>query len=351
MRNAAILLVAAIGGFLGYKKKIPAGFLIGSLVFAAIFNSFVYQCTLPPEIKILSQAGCGAYIGLKVKRSHYKEFKEVAGPALILMGSIIVFSICIAVIVSRFGRADITTALFATAPAGTTDMTLISMDFHANTAQVAFLQVFRLVGTILLIPIVVRFVVEKRGLKTYNSSPRAERSKEAKEVLTTKQKVTRLAATLLIAIAAGLLGYILGIPAGTITFSMIAIVLFNLKTSKGFMPMTAKGTVQCLSGALIGSRVTKAELEMLATMWPEIIIILLCYVAFTLVTGYLIYKFTRLDPVTALFACSAGGLTDITLISEEMGANFVEVMMLHLVRYIFTVSCYPIVISLILNFA
>ena len=69
-----------------------------------------------------------------------------------------------------------------------------------------------------------------------------------------------------------------------------------------------------------------------------------------LAAAWLIQRWTSMDMITALFASAPGGVTDMALIAEDMGADSVKVTGMHTVRLIGVISLYPALISVLLRF-
>ena len=57
------ILVAAAGSYLFYKFRIPAGALIGAIIFSAALNIITGVGTFPGFMKTVLQAVAGAFIG------------------------------------------------------------------------------------------------------------------------------------------------------------------------------------------------------------------------------------------------------------------------------------------------
>jgi len=100
-------------------------------------------------LKIPAGAMLGAVIGSRISKRDVLGIKVVALPALVLILGMIVMNLMVGLAIHYLGGLDITTALFASAPGGLSDMTLIADELRANIDQVAVLQLVRFL-TILL---------------------------------------------------------------------------------------------------------------------------------------------------------------------------------------------------------
>lgn len=151
--------------------------------------------------------------------------------------------------------------------------------------------------------------------------------------------------TLIIGAIGGYLGIKLKIPAGALVGSMFLVAIYNIFTGHGHVPKNFKLIAQIVVGAMLGLNFTMdAILELKNLILPAIVLVLGLTI-FSILLGILIYKFTGLDLTTALFSSSPGGLTDMTLISEEYGAKTHIVAILHLIRLTTVIAVFPIIIN------
>jgi len=154
-----------------------------------------------------------------------------------------------------------------------------------------------------------------------------------------------LAATLAIALAGGIVGYKLKLPAGALLCAMIFVVTFNLLTDKGYFYSNLRVGVQILSGVMIGSRIGKKDIIELRQMIFPIVILIIGMVVLNVSFGLAIYSFSSLDVPTSLFASAPGGVSDMAMISEDLGANPSYVAVLQIFRQLTIYSCYPVLLK------
>lgn len=150
------LLIAGAGGYIGIKLKIPAGALIGAMVFVAIYNIYTGQGEIPKNFKLAAQILVGGMIGLNFTMETIKGLKELIIPALMLVIGLTLFSISLGFVISKLTGLDLVTALFSCSPGGLTDMTLISEAYGAQTYKVALLHLIRLITVITVLPLVIK---------------------------------------------------------------------------------------------------------------------------------------------------------------------------------------------------
>ncbi len=153
------LLFAAIGGILGDKIKLPAGALIGAMVAVGAYNIFGNQAYMPPQFRLGIQILAGAMIGLQINQETLSGLKMLLVPALIMIVSVMAICFTAGFLMYKFTGLDLTTALFASAPGGMTEMSLAADSLGANAPQVALLQLIRLLSVIIILPFLVRFIL------------------------------------------------------------------------------------------------------------------------------------------------------------------------------------------------
>lgn len=84
-------------------------------------------------------------------------------------------------------------------------------------------------------------------------------------------------------------------------------------------------------------------------LWDVVILAIVSFIVLDLVAGVIISKTTDMDLISALFSSAPGGLTDMTLIAAELGADGVKVAGMHMIRLVSVIACYPTLIQLIVS--
>ena len=126
---------------------------------------------------------------------------------------------------------------------------------------------------------------------------------------------------------------------------MAFVAFFNVKTQKAYMPLPLRKIIQTFGGALIGARVTLADVVALKTLVLPIILIIVGFCLMNVLVGFFLYKTTKFSLSTALLSASPGGMSDISLMAEDLGANGPQVASMQFLRAIFIVGVYPLIIK------
>ena len=332
------LIIAILGGYLASKKKVPAAYMLGALFLVALFNICSNKAFLPNYFKFITQIATGTFIGSKFRSEDIKMLKKVIIPGMTMVLLMITFSFILSYLMSTFLGIDNLTSFFATAPGGIMDISLIAYDFKANSSQVALLQLIRLISVISFVPFFTKKCYEKSNKK--NISFEQEIKNEIKEEKS-------FLFTIIVGIIGGIIGYFSHLPAGTMSCSMALVAYFNVKTHKAYMPLTLRKIIQSFGGALIGAKVTLSDVIALKNLILPIILIIIGFCLMNVCVGFFLYKTTKFSLSTALLSASPGGMSDISLMAEDLGANGPQVASMQFLRAIFIVGVYPIIIKIL----
>lgn len=353
------LIAALLGGLTALRLKIPAGAVIGSMFTVAIFNIITGDAFLPQNVRVATQIVAGAFIGLGIKRRDLLGLKLILKPAIILALGMISLNLIIGYIMHKITGIDLITSLFACAPGGLVDMSLISQDMGADTSKVAILQLIRVMSVLMLMPAILKFMcsrfeatekedeISKRETAEDVLSEVSKGKIDTKHEYTTKERCINLTLTMICAFLFGGIGYLTRIPAGTMIFSMVSVGILGIYSNKSYMPMNIKRFTQICAGAIIGERMTLADIIGLkAVMFPAIIL-LIGIIIVNLSLGILISRISKVDLKTSLFASAPGGVSDMALIAGDFGGDAPKVAVLQLVRLVSIICFFPAIIKYI----
>lgn len=147
----------------------------------------------------------------------------------------------------------------------------------------------------------------------------------------------------------GVLGYILAkslrLPAPGMLGSLFLVGIYSSLCNPTPLPSTVKVFTQAISGAYIGMQVKKHDLLNLKSLFKPIILLLVLLTVNTFVVGYLLYSISDLSLVTSLLSCVPGGISDIPLISLDMGADSSVVAIMQLTRLVVVLMVFPFLIK------
>ncbi|MCL2674962.1 MAG: AbrB family transcriptional regulator [Defluviitaleaceae bacterium] len=337
-------IVGFTGGLLVKKsKKVPAGMLLGSLVSVVLLNLATgYDYEYPMNLRLVIQVFAGAFIGLSFTRADVFRLRILFKPVIILIAMLTAINVLFAMLISNFTTLDYFTALFASAPAGVSDMTLIAQDFGANPQQVALLQIFRFAFVVAFFPFLIRRIVPKETPQDLTSS--APEIAIPEQQATRVKKVPRLILTIVTAAAGAMIARFFGIPAGTLIGALTATVLLNTIFQTAYIPPNVRVFIQGFAGCFIGSQITLATISQLQFLLLPVAFITVQLIIMTFLTAWVLQRFSPLDRATCLVSCVPGGLLEMGILAQDLGLRVPEVIFLHTCRVIAVVSIMPVLL-------
>ncbi|MBQ9593858.1 MAG: AbrB family transcriptional regulator [Lachnospiraceae bacterium] len=330
------LVCAFAAGFVLYKLHVPGGLMLGGIIGAAAFNVLAGQAYMPFAARFFAQSVAGGFLGASIDRQKLRRLKDLIVPLLIIVGTMLLADLVIGWLIVRVSPLDAMTALASGIAGGINDVPLIAEELGADAGKVAVLQFVRLLTGIGLVPILIRLVDPSAR---NDGQHRAGRVKAASEVPVNEHLVTLAAA-----LAGGFVGKLIGIPAGTLLFSLLAAAALHLITGKGRMRPQIKQAAQLFAGAYIGCLLKKEDvLELRFLVLPALVIVVV-FVGACFFGAFVMRRLHALNLRESLLATTPAGASEIALLSEDLnisGQNSADIMILHIFRVICVVSVLP----------
>lgn len=155
--------------------------------------------------------------------------------------------------------------------------------------------------------------------------------------------------TVFVAFCGGLIGIKSKLPAGGLIGAMLAVGFIQIYGLEVRMPVEFRQISEIIIGGFIGLSFTGEFAANLRSLIIPALLISGSVLVFGIVMGFLIHKITGLDLVTAIFAGSPGGITNMTIISNSLGADSRVVAAMQLVRLICLILGLPIACKYLLK--
>jgi hypothetical protein len=151
--------------------------------------------------------------------------------------------------------------------------------------------------------------------------------------------------TLLIAVTGGLVLGLVGIPAGYLSGSLLAVSAAALVGRPLYVPIPLFRVIMITIGVALGSVVTPETLMGMAT-WPISIAILAASLVTLLTVTASYLRFVHgWDPLTALFAATPGALSQVMALSAEARVDVPAVVIAQTVRVVILTVGIPIALA------
>ncbi len=374
-----LFLLGACGWALFSLLRLPVPALLGTIVFVGYFRLNGYA--LPPTPNFLSpliQIVLGLYVGSKVTRDTVRELRAIFPAAVIIAGWALGVVFILGLILTRFTYLDPATAILSSSMGGLPEMTVIALSTNADIAVILIIQFMRMIGTIVLFPVIIHAWMKKNGGRDYIEEPASAggiggkrgaaagvtrllnrwkelrgsllpRSLDARRMAAFLYTAGRGLSSLAIAAAGGLLFLELGVPAGAMVGSMFfaaaaslmrfplmppsfnvfgfLLVGVGLLVTDNLLPGTFVGL---LSGSLLGTVILSTGFIFLSS----------------LLVSLAIQRFAGWDFPTSFLAAAPGGFTVMTTLALKYKKDPLRVSMLHLCRLLAIKSVLPFVFML-----
>lgn len=328
------LAAAAIGGLLFQRLRIPAGFLLGAVVSVAMVNITTGMAYIWPQTRTLSQILAGAYLGGMMTKQDLRLLPKLIGPYLIITGGFLALNIAVACLLHRITDMSLISCLFSAMPGGISDAPLMAMDMGADVAAVTILQFIRVVFGLVCLPGLISLSDGHAAGNTLKSNKRS-RKPEASGAF------QAFLPTLCLSAAAGIMGKLTGIAAGTISCSMLAAACLSIAGKGSPMPGWLRKATQLLCGCCIGIRIGMEQLAGLPALIIPAAILCAGYLLLCLAAGCLISRLFRFPLKEAmLFLAPAGGV-EMTFIAADMGIESPALALLQMFRVVTVVLLFP----------
>jgi uncharacterized protein len=149
------------------------------------------------------------------------------------------------------------------------------------------------------------------------------------------------AETLLIALAGGFTFTFLGLPAGLISGSVLAVAIASLAGRPMRLPLPLARVCYVIIGTLLGAVVTPDTLRGVAT-WPvSIALLMLCSVVMILATMAYLRVVHRWDALSALLGASPGAMAQVIALAAELGGDLRAIAIVQTMRVLLLVVGLP----------
>ncbi len=347
-----VTLCIAVAGFLiGRRIGIPVPAMIGSMIAVGIFSALSGFALMPTPVKMFSQGVSGAFIGLSVGRRDIANIPRMIKPLVLLLVMLTANTIALGFLFHIVFGWDLMTGLLSCVAGGIADVSLIAMDMDADASTVAIMQTVRLASVLAIFPTWIGLMT--RDMPEIEHEP-LDMGQEASDtfldrIVDTPRK--RTAFTLAVSVVCGAAGYMSGIPAGALLFSLVAVATLNILTDACKMPMTIKRMAQVLAGSLVGSTVTPETISHLGGIIGPVVIMFAMYMLVNLVFSLIASRTGMLDMRSALFASSPGGASDMALIAADLGADLTKIAVLQIFRAAYAAGLMPQIALFVVNLA
>lgn len=151
--------------------------------------------------------------------------------------------------------------------------------------------------------------------------------------------------TLTLCAAAGLLLYRKHVPAGMLIGAAMASAVLTAGFRLGGVPPVSKHIAQVIAGVFIGCSASRDDFRQLKTFYKPVIMITCSLLLVNVVVGGLLFLTGYSDLLSCLVCAVPGGISDVTLIAVDFGADASKVLLVHFCRLVVGVAVFPTVVQ------
>ncbi|NJL97386.1 MAG: hypothetical protein HC818_06035 [Synechococcaceae cyanobacterium RM1_1_27] len=151
------------------------------------------------------------------------------------------------------------------------------------------------------------------------------------------------------------IGLKLKVPAGVLVGSMAFVGLGNiLSQSWGTLalpplPGWVGFGLQLALGITLGTKLSPETFVALKDLWKPVLISTTVAIGTGMVSAYGLSRWLGIEQMTALLSTAPGGISGMSLLALDMGAQSTTVVIMHLARLITVVVLVPLLVKLIVH--
>lgn len=349
----ALIFLFALGA-LGYaifrKLKWPMAALLGSISTTALLAVTGHFPAAPLDtVSAVCKVLIGMMMGRRMNRNALRLLGQMVLPAILVSVWMVLLSVAGGELLAFLAGIPLSTALIGTTTGGVSEMAIFALSANYDVATITVLQVTRLIMVLVSIPWIAKRWRASASAKSGGdfSEPKVTGLKEIGDM-----PLAGIALTLLCALAGGMLFSYLRVPAGMMLGSLLGSAIVVLVSNRIYpFPPLLLALAQIGIGLSIARQFGPEQLRYLTDLRfvSSLLAVSTLNIAATLLLAYIVQKITHWDPLTCLLATSAGGLSQMVVVAEEMGADALTTGILHLARYLAIVSVMPFLITLMLG--
>lgn len=358
-----LFLLGTLGWKLFARFHVPAPDMLGALFIASLLSILGYKLPFPAaSITLGSKLVLGSYLGLMVDRSTLKGFKTLGIPAGIVSAWMLGLSLLSGYILYTVSNLSIETAFLSSTAGGIAEMAILGLAFHADTVTITILQLFRVLLFLVVIPLIARWKVRRSPVRLRTmppikpiepshvpNLPEDPTSPLAGVYAPRNHSLGSFALLILSALTGGYMGKYLGIPAGDMLGAMAGVGTANtLFGNLPSVPPLLRIYARIAIGIALAEQLTPETFERLSALILPIGLLGALMVASGILLSRILQYLTGWDLGTCLLVSSPAGITQMSLLAEELGADPLVVSVLHTARLLSILTVLPLVFRVFL---
>jgi membrane AbrB-like protein len=311
--------------------RLPAALLLGSMLAGILVENGGAGILVPQLPFSFAQAVVGCMIARVLTSTILHSFLHQWPLFLGISLLVIVASCLLGWIISKLRILPETTAIWGLLPGAASAMMVMADAYGADARLVVFMQYVRVVMVAIVASIIARLWVHAPAVAA-----------AAPEVWFAPIHTLPLMETLVLVVAAVVLGPVSRIPAGTLLIPMLVGAVLQINGLIEIeLPSWLLAASYLVLGWTIGLRFTREILLYAIRALPKMMVSILLLIAFCGGLAFALVEVFNVDPLTAYLATSPGGADSVAIIAASSNVDVGFVMAQQIARFMLVLIVGP----------
>lgn len=327
------VVAGSAGGFVADAFQVPLGWMVGAMLACGVLNAAGAPLRLPKQLRWLVLSVIGIYLGASFSPDVLGWLSRSAVTMLAMCLLVFCQTLVAASVMKVALRCDVITALTSCVPGGFSTMLILAHQHGGDEEIVSIVQLVRMIVVLGAVSVIARFGIEG----------------DSSALLLQADTMPRdlWFATMIM---------LFGLVVGTLTklpilclFLPMAIGAFLQTGSVTHMHLPREPLVVALVilGILVGCQWKALRGKKLLGGLVAGVLLGIFLVLTSLGVAFVMAQLLELELLTLILALAPGGVAEISLISVAFNINPSFVVLHHLLRVVFILSCLPFVFEII----
>lgn len=156
------IIVAALGGYLGYVLRLPMGVILGSMLAVGLSKYFGYLTfERNPWLSFANQVMLGIMLGVTFVNLDIQEIKKLRWGLFLILIGVLIMTFATGFVIQYISPLDGKTAIISAAPAAIAEMSILANALELNTPIIVILHLIRVVSVVFIFSLLLRYVHNK----------------------------------------------------------------------------------------------------------------------------------------------------------------------------------------------
>ncbi|OIJ12869.1 hypothetical protein BKP35_09885 [Anaerobacillus arseniciselenatis] len=323
-------IIGVIGGYIFTLINFPLPWVLGALTSVMLWQGITNRSVnWPNPLKSGGFMILGIYFGLYFTMDTFMTIGPYLLPYLLMTCLLILASVFISILVTRWINVDKVTSVFGSIPGGLSEMVIASEALKANTSFVVIFQTVRLMTVLFIVPAVILYFFSGQEVATIGGVGAAFELGGWNYFW------------FLVPVVLGILFRNL-IPAGIVVVPMALTALMNISgIDLASIPVIVLHAAQVAVGIGLGKNISFHDLKLGGKYCLVYFAVSLSLIVISFGLGGLLAHFTTLDLTTAILSIAPGGLIEMVLTGAMIGADPAVISALQLIRILIIIIFVP----------